>query len=588
MANLDQIISKENPGLFWLQGFDGVNLHDDRRAIGEQECSWMENFVPLGAGNLRTNYDNANVLYTAGSTIVYQFPFNIGSTFYHALFLSDGSAIAVNVAGGTTSMGGAGTFAITPTLPACAQWGASGIIIVTANSYYAWDGTLYSPGDYAPEWLSGVATLVTTGDTHTNTTLDNLASVTGVVDGMTVTSGTGDIPGGTLVQTFTSGPNVITLTQAATGSNAGQVIDVGWAMPSGLSGDAVEVYQQRVWVLNGANFSFSAPSNGAVFSTAQGGGTTPSTDGFLKTKFMNAKQSNGFLYLFGDGSINVISNVQTSGSPPTTTMNNQNVDPQTGLGWRDAITAYGRALCFANPTGVYILYGGTAQKISDKLDALFEKADFSAVPPTMFAASIFGVRCLGIVLNTLDPTTNTQRTLMCLWNGRQWFTASQTLTSIYAVTMQQDANPAGWANDGTNVYKLFQTPSDTLSKKVQSKLWAGRSNLMEKTVMAVYAETQDKSNTGVVLSGTLDSDTNDPVAFTVTSSITFQNNSLQTITFTNTSGDALNFQTNPAGVQGSSSDQAGYRLGLTFISTSKDFVLIGCGETYNEESFYGP
>ena len=547
----------------------------------------MENFIPLGAGNARTLYDNATPLYTAAQAIVYDFSFNIGTTFYKALFFVDGSAIAVNLAGGTTSMGGAGTFAVSPSLPACAQWGASGILIVTSGGFYAWDGTLYSPGAFAPSWLSGFTTLVTTGDTHTNTTLDNLASVTGVVTGMTVTSGTGDIPVGTLVQTFTSGPNVITLTHAATASNSGEVINVGWAMPSGLAGTAIEVYQQRAWVVNGAKITFSAPANGSDFSTADGGGTIISTDGFLKTKFMNLKQCNSFLYLLGDGSINVVSNVQTSGSPATTTFNNQNVDPQTGLGWRDAITVLGNSVCFVNPTGVYQLYGGNAEKISDEIDKLFEKANFSTVIPTLFVTSLFGVRCLGMILNTLDPTTSTQRTLMCLWNGKKWFNASQTLTGIYATTMQVGANPQGWANDGLNVYQLFQTPSKTLQKKIQSKLWPGRSNLIYKTVMDVYTETQDESNTGVVLSGTLDSDTQPPVAFTISSSITFQNNALGTITFTNNANQPLNFTTNPQGVQGSGGGQTGMRLGLTFTSTSEDFTLIGCGLSYCEESYFG-
>ena len=587
MAQLDPVLAQETPPLFYLQGFDGINVHDDRRAIGDQECSWIENFIPLGAGNLRTMYDNATVLYTAAHTIVYDFSFNIGTTFYKALFLSDGSAVAVNLAGGTTTMGAAGTFAVTPSLPACAQWGASGIVIVTSGGYYAWDGTLYSPGDFAPSWLCGFTTLATTGDTHTNTTLDNLASVTGVVTGMTVTSGTGDIPAGTLVQTFTSSPNVITLTQAATASNAGEVIHIGWAMPSGLTGQAIEFYQQRAWVINGAEISFSAPANGADFSTADGGGTIISTDGFLKTAFINLKQCNSFLYLLGDGSINVVSNVQTSGSPATTTFNNQNVDPQTGLGWRDAITVLGNSVCFVNPTGVYQLYGGNAVKISDKIDHLFEKADFSTIKPTLFVTSLFSVRCLGMVINTLDPTTNTQRTLMCLWNEKRWFIASQTLTAVYGTTMQVGADPQGWANDGTNVFQLFQTPSKTLQKKVQSKLWPGRSNLIYKTVMNVYTETQDQSNTGVVLSGTLDSDTEASLAFTIDSNIQFQNNALGIITFTNSGGSALNFQTNPQGVQGAVGGQTGMRLGLTFTSTSEDFTLIGCGLSYNEESYYG-
>jgi hypothetical protein len=585
MANLDQTIQKETPKLFWLEGFEGVNLHDDRRAIGDQESSWMENMAPLGAGNLRAMYDNATPLYTAGQTIVFDFPFNIGANFYHALFLADGSALAVALAGGVSTIGAAGKFSVSPTLPDCAQWGASGIIIVTSAGYYAWDGVLYSPGDFAPSWLSGFTTLVTTGTTNGTTSVTAVASTAGLVTGMTVTSGTGDIPAGTLVQTFTS--NSITLTQAATASNVGEAINVGWVMPSGVVGTAVEAYQQRAWVMSGAQFSFSAPSNGADFSTADGGGTTKSTDGFLKTKFVNLQQANSYLYLFGDGGINVISNVQTSGSPATTTMNNQNVDPQTGLGWRDALIPFGNSICIVNPTGVYQVYGGSATKISDKIDKLFEKANFSVVTPTLFVTSIFRVRCLGLIINTLDPTTNTQRTVMCLWNEQKWFIASQGLNTIFSTTFQKDATTQGWGHDGTNVYQMFQTASSTLAKKVQTKLWAGQSIMTFKTTMDIYQESYDLGNSGVVFSGTLDSDTNSPVAFSVNAFITWINNALLPITFVNNVSAPLQFVTSPSGVQGADGNQSGRRLGMTLTSMSPDFVLIGVGESYNEESYYG-
>lgn len=590
MAQLDPIVGKETPQLFWLSGFDGVNLHDDRRAIGDEECAWLENYAPLGKGNARAMYDNARAIYTAAVSIVYDFPFNIGSTFYHALFLSDGSAKQVAVVGGgVTTIAAAGTFAVSPTLPACAQWGASGIVIVTAdaNGYFAWDGSLHSPNTAAPAWLSGLAAPLTpTGTTNSSTSVTAVSSTTGVVIGMNITDTTNpDIPASTTVAAFTA--NTITLSQAATGSHVGDSLSINWFMPTGIKGTAVEIYLSRVWVLNGAQFTVSAPSNGADFSTADGATTIKSSDGFLKANFVNVKQSNGFLYFFGDGSINVVSNVQTSGSPATTTFNNQNVDPQTGLGWRDALVAFGRALCFANPTGVYALFGGTAEKISDKIDKLFEKANFTTVVPTMFVTSIFNIRCLGIILNTLDPTTNTQRTLMALWNGKKWFTASQSSTSIFGTTMEIGANPQGWANDGTNLYRLFQTKSSTLSKKVQSKLWQGRSQLIEKTSKDVYVESSDLGGTGVVLTGTLDSDTNASVAFSITSKIFFTNSSGGIITFVNGSSQALQFISSPSGVQFGKANQAGQRLGLTLNSASPDFELIGMGETYNENTFRG-
>lgn len=586
MARLDQIVGRESPPLFWLHGFDGVNLHDDRRVIGDQECSWLENLVPLGAGNARALYDSV-LIYTAAKTIVYDFSFNIGSTFYHFLVYSDGSAEQVDMNGMATSIGGASTFAVSPTLPYAVQWGSSGIVIVTAdtNGYFAWDGALSSPGGASPAWLSGLsAPLTPTGNTNTSTSLTGVSSTVGIVTGMWIT-GT-DIPANTYVVSTTV--NTITISQAATGSHNGITFTVQWQMPLGIKGTAAEIFLSRVWVLNGNKFSWTAPSNGADFSTADGGGSTTSSDSFLRTAFVNAKQSNGFLYLLGDGSINVISNVQTSGSPLTTTFNNQNVDPQTGLGWRDAIAPFGRALCFANPSGVYALFGGAATKISDKIDKLFEKANFSALTPTMFATTIFGVVFVGITLNTLDPTTNTQRNIVALWNGSKWFIASQQFIVKFGVTLEQNGHPVAHANNDTKVFNLFAVASSTLQKKAQSKLWPGKSPLIKKTTQDVYAESVDIAGAGVILNGTLDSDTNAAVSFALTSNINFVNSQSQLITFTNSpNGDPLQFVSSPPGVQGTQANQAGTRLGITLTSTSSDFALLGMGETYNEQTFIG-
>ena len=64
---------------------------------------------------------------------------------------------------------------------------------------------------------------------------------------------------------------------------------------------------------------YTGPGLVADFSTAVGGGNFTSSDSFLKIGFSRLVQSNGFLYLFGDSSINYISGVQTSGVTPTTT-----------------------------------------------------------------------------------------------------------------------------------------------------------------------------------------------------------------------------------------------------------------------------
>ena len=47
-------------------------------------------------------------------------------------------------------------------------------------------------------------------------------------------------------------------------------------MPFGIGGTALTAYVGRVWIVNGVNLIFSAPGSYTDFSTADGGGVTPS------------------------------------------------------------------------------------------------------------------------------------------------------------------------------------------------------------------------------------------------------------------------------------------------------------------------
>src|ERR1700730_1006237 len=73
----------EGANLFVLEQFSGMNTQADRSAIEDQECSWIENFIPIGSGNLRTLWGSGAVLFTAtgGLTIVNAVMGNFGTTF---------------------------------------------------------------------------------------------------------------------------------------------------------------------------------------------------------------------------------------------------------------------------------------------------------------------------------------------------------------------------------------------------------------------------------------------------------------------------------------------------------------------------
>ena len=545
-------------------------------------------------------FSNSAAIYTAagGKTIIWFFCYNIAATQYAAIFLNDGTAIQVNLvtAATTTISATPNTFYNGGDLPGATQMGSAGIIIVTtasSNGYYAWDGTtLFSPGGFAPGWLSGQTLAITlVGDTHSNTTIDNIVSTTGVVNGMGIT-GTG-IPANDTIASHTG--TTITLVSAATATNSSVTFTINFIMPTGVQGTAVEVYQSRIWIDNGTTKLFSAPSNGARFDASLGGGAITATDSFLRRIFVISKQLSSFLYSLGDSSINVISNVQTSGSPPLTTFNNQNVDAQVGTIWPGTVHPYGRGLMFANPTGVYALYGGAAEKVSTQLDGIFATADFT-MHPSGGSVTLNGVRVYFILIKGTDYLGNV-RPFMCIWNGTKWWIGSQAKTGLtYVDTQEINSVLKAYGTDGASFFQMFTTASASISKVIQTRLWVGDSYLITKQAMRLFSLGTDFSGAGYGFSGTLDLlvESLGPKQTAVSLSsppqkIQWINNLGQQVNFVNNSAAALIWVGSGAtlGLLGENITGSGALMGLTLASSSTDFSLASLTVVYRRQAPVG-
>lgn len=587
---------------FTLTEFDGINTKSPRMSIEDNEFSWLENFFPIGKGNLRTMAGLGASKYTAGTgrTIVCLFFYNIGSTSYGLAVLDDGTADQFTTTAGTVTHISTtpGTFYNGGALPGFAQYGSSGIVIVSStssNGYYAWDGTLYSPGGAAPAWLSGLsAPIVTIGNTHTNTTIDNITSLVGVQVGMTVT-GPG-IQAGTTVITITS-TTAITVSLPTTASNTAQSLTFNWSMPSGLSGTSVEIFQNRVWIANVTTVTFSAASNGATFSTALGGGSFTSTDSFLRQSYNALRQSNGYLYLFGDSSINYIGNVQTtvSGTNVVTTFNNLNTDPQVGTPWPYSVTPFGRALMLSNTSGIYAMFGGSAEKVSDKLNGLFASATLPLTGitgiPSGSVATVYGIRLFFLLVTAIDPFTSLSRPVLCTWDGNKWFISSQEVNFTFIAPQEINSQLTSWGTDGKNVYPMFQTPSLTLTKKFKTKLWSGRSHLINKQELRIYAEGYDNQGSGYNLSLAVDTDQGSSANFVQTGGGTvvwYSRNIPSSVVTWSSSAGVVTWTVPGIGIQGQNIDSVyGKLMGFTAMSTSADFTLVETNILYRDYNFYG-
>ncbi|MDE2096570.1 MAG: hypothetical protein KGL39_04930, partial [Patescibacteria group bacterium] len=139
--------------------FGGINASASDIAIADNEFVWLENFVRLGDGNLRTVWDVGQSIYS-GAVVNYAF-FTIGTTYYAIVFLSNGNAVQINMATkAQTAITTPLPFYVPASgyLPCVKQWGTQYLLISnrnTPNDYWAWDGSiLYQAGTAAPNGVN--------------------------------------------------------------------------------------------------------------------------------------------------------------------------------------------------------------------------------------------------------------------------------------------------------------------------------------------------------------------------------------------------------------------------------------------------
>ena len=372
------------------------------------------------------------------------------------------------------------------------------------------------------------------------------------------------------------------------GGNKSATITVS-LMPIGTSGTTVETYQNRVWIGNGINLLGTGPNTVANLATSAGGVLAQLTDSSLRVQITRLAQSSGYLYIFGDSSITVLTNVQTS-TAGVTSYNLANVDPQVGTAWRDSVTAFGRALVFANPSGVYALYGGAAEKVSAQLDGLFLKADFSSLIPTSAVATIYNIRVFMLNMKTTNPYTGAAQTMMVMWDGQKWFTSTQIKTPIFIQTQEINSNIVAWGTDGKKLYPMFQTPNSSLPKAFQTKLRKAPNYTSFKRALRFFFVTQNNGadlNPSFTLAA--DTDASNGAAQTLTllqNALMFFGTS--TITFTGPGSAPINFAiVPPVDVDGIPISAYGKLIGFTLTTNASDLDIISFTTQYGEFAPFG-
>ena len=568
-------------------------------ALGFSSGGATGTFTTSGGAVVSATLTSGGSSYTSAPSITFPIP-------------GSGGAITATESGGSVmslTIGSGGSGYVPGTYPLAFSGGgggsgaqatytvnASGVIasttLVAGGTGYGSNPTVTIPTGSGASAVASLTAGAVASVTITNagTNLIGTPTLTFVGGGGTGATAVATVAGGTLsAVTVTNGGSGYTTAPAVeieTGLNnaAAAILDL---MPFGVSGTSMETYQQRLWISypnqqgeqnNGGKFFVSAPDSLTDFATSDGGDIFTNTDRFLRRQYTFLRQTSNFLYATGDSSVSVISNVQTSGNPATTTFSYQNSDPQVGSPWRDSAADWGNTILFGNPFGVYGIYGGSVRKVSAKIDEVFNAAVFpptaGALVPTSAVANIYSQKVFLMLMTITDPFTETARNAMVAWTERDWFIASQTPALLAIGTQEVNSDLTAWGTDGTSLYPLFQTPS-VLAKKLATKMWGGAESFLISMTHSVYIDAVDRSaaQEGITFSqASIDSiglaiPVQNPVTLKVTSVPSGSYPFDYTVTFQAPYPIGAMYGT------GRQPQAPGTAIGLTFTSQSLDFVL---------------
>lgn len=330
-------------------------------------------------------------------------------------------------------------------------------------------------------------------------------------------------------------------------------------------------FQGRVWIAQGRTVFYSAAGSYNDYITVSAGNINMQDD-TLHSKINSLISANNFLYVFGENSINVFSDVRV-GTAGNTLFTNTNVSASIGSRRIDAIFPYFRSLLFANDYGIYALVGATTSKLSDALDGIFPYINFN-YPITGGQVLLNNILCAAFNFYYDDPVQGVTRPIQAVFFDKKWFITSQGETAR-VTSVAQAGGVYLFSTNGTNLQKLYTDSTSAISSELQSALWPMNDTIRDKQALKWGLEAI-LGVTGGNVTVTVDNETGfgTPGTYTATNLIPWKNDSGVVINWVNNSNVVTGWTGLVTGyyLYKYDAQQYGKYLGLTLQSQSPALV----------------
>ena len=335
----------------------------------------------------------------------------------------------------------------------------------------------------------------------------------------------------------------------------------------------VATFSGRVWVAAGRTVYASSAVSPTDYTSVSAVAFNL-TDSTLHGNIQALLSANNFLYIFGDDSINVFSNLQVT-STGATVFTNTNVSASIGSKRIYAIFAYFRSVLFMNDYGVYALVGSTTTKISDPLDGIFPYIDFTK-PVTAGQALLNNILCavFNFYVNSSCPFGfGGSRYIQAVFFEKKWFITYQgQIQYVTSAPRGGKVNLYG-TNTSNSLYQFYNSTTSSISSYIQTALQDMGDPIRTKQALKFGVEAT--LTNGGQFNVTVDSEQGPSPTYSLSDTgVSWLNNSSQVISWVNNSGTVIQWLL-VTGYYLYKSDalQYGKYLGLTMTSNNAGFVV---------------
>ena len=420
-----------------------------------------------------------------------------------------------------------------------------------------------------------VSVNVTNGGTGYTNAANLIVTISG--GGGVNAAGNGIVSGGRVTQVimknngtnYTNSANISVTITGGGGNNATASAVINLNDNSGI-----QSFSGRAWIVSGRTVYYSAAGSYNDFVTVSSG-TITLTDSTLHGNIRQILSANNFLYLFGDDSINVFSDVRVT-TAGTTLFTNTNISASVGTRLPHAIFPYFRSVLFMNDYGVYALVGSTTTKISDSLDGIFPDIDLTNYEVTCGQVLINNILCAAFNFRYTggDGASPANRWMQAIFFEKKWFFTSQGNDTKNVVSVPFGGKVNLYGTNGKNLLQFYSSASASINSYIQTSLNPMKDPI--RTKQALKAGVEATLSGPAQLNIMVDSEINQGQPILLSTPATWINNVGTVISWTNNALQIIGWYGGGGYIlYKSDAKQYGKYLGMTVTSPDAGITISG-------------